>query len=172
MKIKGIIICVAVLLLLFGAFFYGGYKYAQIGEKVLNGDVIIQKDTIIKLDTIKVVEIKEVVKERKVKEYIKQVVKKTDTLTINDTLYLNLPKEIKTFTGNTKEFSYKAQISGYKPNLENLEVFNLRQIEKVVKIKQKPKHWGIGVQVGYGYAYKQGFYPYIGVGVSYNLIRF
>lgn len=38
---------------------------------------------------------------------------------------------------------------------------------------QTPSRWGIGVQLGYGYSVNSGlFEPYIGVGVTYSLIRF
>jgi len=42
-------------------------------------------------------------------------------------------------------------------------------IEKMVL--PKPKPWGIGIQAGYGLNGKD-LCPYVGVGISYNLIRF
>ena len=66
---------------------------------------------------------------------------------------------------------YRAVISGYQPSLDDLLIY---QPSQVVRIKDKPKRWGIGVQVGYGMTVKgtPQFSPYIGVGVSYNLFTF
>lgn len=48
---------------------------------------------------------------------------------------------------------------------------------KVAREKQKPKKWGLGIQVGLGCGYNlvnKGFFagPYIGVGLSYNFLTF
>lgn len=66
---------------------------------------------------------------------------------------------------------YRAVVSGYQPSLDDLLIY---QSSQVVRIKDKPKRWGIGVQVGYGMTVKgtPQFAPYIGVGVSYNLFTF
>ena len=66
---------------------------------------------------------------------------------------------------------YRAVVSGYQPSLDDLLIY---QPSQVVRIKDKPKRWGIGVQVGYGMTVKgtPQFTPYIGVGVSYNLFSF
>ena len=66
---------------------------------------------------------------------------------------------------------YRAVVSGYQPSLDDLLIY---QPSQVVRIKDKPKRWGIGVQVGYGMTVngKPQFTPYIGIGVSYNLFQF
>lgn len=66
---------------------------------------------------------------------------------------------------------YRAVVSGYQPSLDDLLIY---QPSQVIRIKDKPKRWGIGVQVGYGMTVKgtPQFTPYIGVGVSYNLFSF
>jgi len=43
--------------------------------------------------------------------------------------------------------------------------------EKIIEIKPKPKRIGIGFQTGYGFT-QDKITPYVGVGVSFNLIRF
>lgn len=63
---------------------------------------------------------------------------------------------------------YRAYVSGYQPSLDSLLFLHHTQ---VVRIREKPKRWGVGVQVGYGFT-PQGALPYIGVGISYNLFRF
>lgn len=58
--------------------------------------------------------------------------------------------------------NYHAVISGYKPELELIEVFKKTQ---TITLKTNSKQWGLGVQVGYGVPH--GWY--VGIGVSYNL---
>lgn len=66
---------------------------------------------------------------------------------------------------------YRAVVSGYQPSLDDLLIY---QPTQVVQVKNKPKRWGIGLQVGYGVTVKNTpqFTPYIGIGVSYNLFQF
>ena len=66
---------------------------------------------------------------------------------------------------------YRAVVSGYKPSLDDIYIYQPTQI---VQVKSKPKRWGVGIQVGYGATLKQTpqFSPYVGVGVSYNLFQF
>ena len=59
-----------------------------------------------------------------------------------------------------KTDDYRAVVSGYKPSLDFMEVYREKEI-----ITLKPKRWGLGLQVGYGYP--SGLY--VGGGVSYNL---
>lgn len=66
---------------------------------------------------------------------------------------------------------YRAVVSGYQPSLDDLLIY---QPSQVVRIKDKPKRWGVGVQVGYGVSIgkQPQFSTYIGVGVSYNIWNF
>lgn len=57
---------------------------------------------------------------------------------------------------------YRAVISGYRPSLDVMEVFRQTQ---TVTVREKPKRWGIGPQVGVGVP--GGWY--VGVGVSYSI---
>lgn len=58
---------------------------------------------------------------------------------------------------------YHAIISGYKPKLDLIEVFQKTQ---TITLTPKPKKWGLGLHAGYGYP--GGWH--VGVGISYNLI--
>ena len=58
--------------------------------------------------------------------------------------------------------NYHAVISGYKPELELIEIFKKTQ---TITLKTNSKRWGLGVQVGYGVP--DGWY--IGIGISWNL---
>ena len=94
----------------------------------------------------------------------------TDTVTINDTVYLSLPRETRVYGDST----YRAQVSGYRPALDWIEVYpQTVYLTKVVKTNDV-KRWGIGVQAGYGAYFRDGHIrlaPYVGVGISYNIIR-
>lgn len=66
---------------------------------------------------------------------------------------------------------YRAVVSGYRPSLDSLLVYRTTtEITKFVPVPVK-KRWGVGIQAGYGFS-RQGISPYVGVGISYNLINF
>lgn len=94
-----------------------------------------------------------------------------DTISINDTVYLHLPREIKRY----EDSLFRAQVSGYRPALDWIEVYPQTEVVTRNMSVEPRKRWGIGLQAGYG-AYAAGgqvrLAPYLGVGISYNLIRF
>ena len=73
---------------------------------------------------------------------------------------------------------YRAYVSGYRPNLDSLIIFPRHDITTVTNgytyPKSRQKRWGIGIHVGYGMTMSRTpqFTPYIGFGISYNLITF
>ena len=73
---------------------------------------------------------------------------------------------------------YRAYVSGYSPNLDSLIIFPRHDITTVTNgytyPKSRQKRWGIGIHVGYGMTMSRTpqFTPYIGFGISYNLITF
>lgn len=88
--------------------------------------------------------------------------------TVVDSVEVEVSMERRTYQDST----YRAQVSGpaiggLHPSLDWVEVYN----RTTTTIAKKPSRWGIGVQVGYGMS-REGVSPYIGVGVSYNLITF
>ena len=72
-----------------------------------------------------------------------------------------------------EDSSYTAYVSGYNPLLDSL-IFRMPKEIITIREYQKPKRWGVGLQVGYGMNVKgtPQFTPYIGIGVSYNLFSF
>lgn len=66
-----------------------------------------------------------------------------------------------------KDSDYTAYVSGYKPSLDSISV---RHKVTTITIKQKPSRWNVGVSAGYGMTPK-GFQPYLGIGVTFNLIK-
>lgn len=117
--------------------------------------------TIVKIDTVKII---------KPQPY---------EVVVRDTVYLQNPQypqgdvlvqEVKTY----KDSSYTVTISGINAYLEHIEVYPktvTKYITTTEFVREKPKKWGIGIQAGYGIG-RNGLQPYVGVGVSYNLIRF
>lgn len=73
---------------------------------------------------------------------------------------------------------YRAYVSGYNPSLDSLIIFPQHDITTITNNytcpKPRQKRWGIGIHVGYGVtiANTPQFAPYIGFGISYNLINF
>lgn len=98
----------------------------------------------------------------------------TDTLWLHDTLYVNLPREQRTYADST----YTAWISGYRPHLDSILIYPLTTtINNTTTITHKPKppRFSIGLQAGYGVTISNNQIkpaPYIGVGISYSLISF
>lgn len=93
-----------------------------------------------------------------------------DSLVIRDTILdtIILPIEQKTY----KDSNYVAYVSGYTPKLDSINVYNRIETKYItIENKYKAKRWGLGIQAGYG-LYKDGFTPYVGIGISYNLINF
>lgn len=89
-----------------------------------------------------------------------------------DTIYVPVPILRHLFTDDT---TYRAEISGYNVTLDKMEVFR-RTVDRTVTIERTitppPKRWGLGIQAGYGINTSGQVRPYIGIGISYNLLRF
>lgn len=85
-----------------------------------------------------------------------------------DSVYVELPIELKQFNDTLSNTAISFNLSGYNCKVNSLLVENL----KTFAIEEnKPKRIGLGLQLGIG-ATIEGFSPYIGVGISYNLFSF
>ena len=104
---------------------------------------------------------------------------RTDTLRITDTIYIRLPIEQRYYTSP----HYEAWISGHRPRLDSLrirtEALRLTTATTVTRTpaaapQPKPERWGIGIHLGYGMtiAPQPQLRPYIGIGISYNILTF
>ena len=98
----------------------------------------------------------------------------THTLWIHDTLYISLPIEQRTYADST----YTAWISGYRPKLDSILIYpQTTTITNTVTITHSSKQprFSIGLQAGYGAIISNNQVkpsPYVGIGISWNLIRF
>lgn len=106
---------IIVILLMGIALGLGGYFF---GRSQADTDVatLRQTDTVTIHDTVRIdrpVPVKEAVLDT-------MFVPITDTVVCNDTVYVSLPRETKTY-GDER---YKAQVSGYKPALDWIEIYN------------------------------------------------
>lgn len=88
---------------------------------------------------------------------------------VADSVTVELPITQKRYGDST----YTAWVSGYRPALDSIYVYPRHETVTITNtIRQKPRHWGVGVSAGYGYAPGKGMVPWVGVGVSYTLISF
>ena len=124
---------------------------------------IVKVDTLFIRDTIKAVEPKFVTK--RVVDSIPYPV--TDTIRMRDTLYILLERQQVTWEDSLA----RVYASGIDPVVDSVIHFtqDLFITKEIPVIQVKKTRWGIGVQAGYG-AGKDGLTPYVGVGVSYNIL--
>lgn len=126
---------------------------------------IIRVDTLTVHDTI--------TKIRPVSE-VRRVVKRvpvpvTDTVRLHDTTYVYLEREQVEWSDSLAT----VWASGIQPRVDSVRHYTQKQIvtQQVAVPVPVRRRWGIGVQAGYGVS-SDGLTPYIGVGVTYNLVTF
>ena len=147
---------------MFGVFLFGynrGLKRATISEDT-------KVDTLYVCDTI--VHYEPLLEERIVLE--KEPYPVTDTLRIRDTLYMYLEREQVMWEDSLS----RVYASGIAPQIDSVSHFVRERVvtkEQIVHVKERSK-WGIGIHAGYGLSFGNQVTtsPYIGVGVTYNLL--
>lgn len=97
------------------------------------------------------------------------IVRERDTVQVMVPVMVPVPRETKLYGDST----YRAQVSGYRPSLDWIEVYpQTTVVTRTISVDSR-KRWGIGVQAGYG-AYVSGgqvrLTPYVGIGISYNIL--
>lgn len=163
-----------IILMLLGIFIiscFAGAYYA--GRKSALNEVreveVVRVDTLIIRDTITV---KKPIKETLTKVE-KVLVRVTDTVTINDTVYMEADREQVMWEDSLS----RVYASGIMPRVDSVAHFITdRYITKEVIIKGKEySRWGVSINAGYGLGLNGNQViatPQIGIGISYNLIRF
>ena len=123
----------------------------------------IKVDTLVIHDTIKVTEPVSVTKT--VVDSV--LVPVTDTIRLRDTLYVFMERE----QVRWEDSLAVVYASGIDPQVDSVIHFTRDQIiiKEIPVIKVKKSRWGLGVQAG-ATAGKDGVIPYVGVGVSYNIL--
>ncbi len=122
--------------------------------------IIRDTTTIIRIDTFKID--KPIYIVEKVVDTI--LVPIFDTLRLNDTLYQPIVKTQKYYTESGK---YDAWVSGFRPALDSINVFQ-KNVTETVTIRVPQKKWGVAAIGGYGVG-KNGLSPYVGVGLYYRI---
>ena len=175
------LICAAVgLLFVIGLFCYNGITIKRLQneiEKYKNAPA----DTIVKwkYDTLYIDSPILIKKYEAEKELIMLELKKMKAklLANKDTLYLHDTTEIDVILPRTYavygDSTYRAVVSGIEPRLDTMAVFPKTKIQyitkTVTKTVTKKTRWGLGVHIGGGLV-KDKVRPYIGAGVSYNIL--
>lgn len=84
----------------------------------------------------------------------------------NDSVAVQIPITQKVYEDST----FRAYVSGYHPALDSIEIY--KRTETIyIRSPTKPKRWGLGFQLGIGMTPTK-VEPYIGVGISYNILSF
>lgn len=142
-----------------------GYFLGRRTARTPEPECIVQVDTLRIKDTVLVD--KPVPVEVRVVDTM--LVAVADTIRLSDTVYLRLPREIKRY----EDSLFRAQVSGYRPELDWIEVYPQTVYVTKNVITKDISRWGIGLQAGYG-AYAAGgqvrLAPYLGVGISYDIM--
>lgn len=102
------------------------------------------------------------------REVRRDTVAVTDTLRVRDTLVVVLPRE----QVEWRDSLVTVWASGIRPAVDSVRHYTRTEIVTqtvTVPGPRKPSRWGLGVQAGYGVSDK-GLTPYVGVGLSYNII--
>lgn len=165
MKTKNIIIlsvCLLIAGIVAGWFVRKGVTERGAHETVVRLDTLVVRDTVLERHPVYV--------ERTVTDTMLMAL--TDTVRVSDTVYVRLPREQKRYA----DTNYAAWVSGYRPRLDSIEVYPVtRYVTKEIILPTPAKRWGIGIQAGYGIGLAGGKatgVPYIGVGISYNILTF
>ena len=86
-----------------------------------------------------------------------------DTLRVHDTIALPVPIERRVYADS----HYRAVVSGWHPSLDSISVYE--RTRTITRVVPEVRKWGLGVQAGVGFS-PAGVQPYVGLGVSYNLL--
>lgn len=136
MKKIVIYIAIALLLVLVG-YLLGGSRC-----RVPSNTIVVQKDTIVVRDT-HIVE-RPVYIRKKITDTM--LVAVTDTLRLRDTLYVPIPKEVKVYANE----DYYAEVSGYQPSLDYLEIYSKQTtITQTERRKEKKNRLAFGIEGGW-----------------------
>lgn len=129
-------------------------------------DFVPENDTIIVRDTI--TREKPVFVDRYLTRVEKVLLPIHDTTILRDSVLVDLPIETRVYA---EDSVYRAVVSGFRPSLDTLLVYQTtREVTKFVPVRVQ-KRWGVGVTAGYG-AGTGGLTPFVGVGITYNLMNF
>ena len=88
-----------------------------------------------------------------------------DTLRFRDTIYVQLPKEVKTYCDS----SYRAVVSGFRPSLDEIEIYQRTKVVTDTRVVRSSPWVTIGPSIGVGIATDGRAYPFLGVSATIPL---
>lgn len=102
--------------------------------------------------------------------YIKLPVKDTvfstnENVVKVDSVYVEVPITQKEYRDTT----YNAWVSGFQATLDSIHIFQ-KTVTVTERVRTPTKRWGLGIQAGIGYNFTNQIRPYIGIGVTYNIL--
>ena len=155
---KVMTILLAILLVLIGILI--GQKHQQkspVEPHEIKVDTLVVRDTIMQHKPIFVDKIK----------VDSVLIPVKDTIVIRDSVYIYMDREKITWRDSLCEV-YASGIMPQVDSVRHFQEYKYITIETQVPVKVK-SHWGLGVNAGYGVG-KGGLTPYVGVGISYNIL--
>ena len=90
-----------------------------------------------------------------------------DTIVIRDSVYIYMDREKITWRDSLCEV-YASGIMTQVDSVKHFREYQYVTIDTAIPVKEK-SHWGLGINAGYGVG-QGGLTPYIGIGVSYNIL--
>ena len=86
---------------------------------------------------------------------------------VSDSLQLVLLRVQRHYSDST----FDAWVSGVDPRLDSIKTYQTNMVitKEIPVIQVKKTRWGLGINAGYGVG-QGGLAPYIGIGVSYNIL--
>lgn len=131
------------------------YCFKAKEEKIPQTDTI----TIIKRDTITIIKPQPVIRYRD--RIIRDTLYSIDSIPV----FINVPIETKVYADS----NYRAVISGYKPELDSIYIFNRNQIQYINKITYKTKRINFSPSIGFGYGmFNKRIDMYVGFSIGYS----
>lgn len=111
-------------------------------------------DTATRTDTVFIDRPVEVVRWRDQVEYLAV----TDTIRVADSVFVAVPIEVRQYADST----YRAQVSGWHPSLDWIEVYARTQTITSTIVKEAPR-WSLGVTAGPGVLYDGNLHAGVGI---------
>ena len=162
-------------LILVAAAFFGGSHY---GARLTEQRILASRDTVTRVVTV----YKDFPQPQKAAifgtlavpryKFLSDTVKAVETLVLHDTAFIYLPREQKYYEEDSARV--RIWVSGYEPRLDRYEVDRQERIITQTTERRVPARWGLGLSAGYGLALADGrrvvASPYLGVGLTYNIV--
>lgn len=160
--IRKVIIAIVAVVAIVAMSYLAGWKH---GSELATIEYLERVDTLVIRDTI--TQYRPIVEERRVVERIPYPV--VDTIRLQDTIYVYLEKEQLMWQDSLS----RVYISGIMPQVDSVKHFiEEKMVVMHVPVKERSR-WGLGISAGYGISVANGGLhsaPYIGIGISYNIM--